>query len=134
LPLKASSLKRNKCEHGRQPLVDGIRNISAYFKTICRRHQMNQGGGGGGQQGGGGGGGFQQGGGGGGGFGGGGGGGGGGFQAGGMSGPPPPEAFHDIQRHYQMGVITQPVAMRLEQFFGDTGASFDRGAWWGCTS
>ena len=28
-----------------------------------------------------------------------------------------------------MGVITQPVAMRLEQFFADTGASLDSGAW-----
>lgn len=89
--------------------LDGIRNISAYFKTICRRHQMNSGGGVGG-------GGHPQ-------------GGGGGFQGGGMSGPPPPEAFYEIQRHYQMGVITQPVAMRLEQFFNDTGASLDRGAW-----
>ena len=86
--------------------LDGIRNISAYFKTICRRHQGPAAGGGGGYG--------QQ---------------GGGFQGGGMSGPAPPEAFFEIQRHYQMGVITQPVAMRLEQFFMDTGASLDKGAW-----
>ena len=41
----------------------------------------------------------------------------------------PQEALYEIQRRFQMGVITQPVAMRLEQFFQDTGANFDGGAW-----
>ena len=87
-------------ELGRSDLA-GIRNVSAFFKSICRRH------GGGGPPGGAP---------------------GGGFVAGGGQ-PAPPEAFFEIQRRYQMGVITQPVAMRLEQFFADTGASLDSGAW-----
>ena len=93
-------------EHGAAAAVDelarsdlsGIRNVSAYFKTICRRHG---GGAGGGPAG--------------------------GFVAGGAGAPQ--EALYEIQRRFQMGVITQPVAMRLEQFFQDTGANFDGGAW-----
>ena len=53
---------------------------------------------------------------------------GGGFSAGGGR-QAPPEAFFEIQRRFQMGVITQPVAMRLEQFYQDTGASLDGQAW-----
>ena len=98
-------------EHGAAAAVDelarsdlsGIRNVSAYFKTICRRHG---GGAGGGPAG--------------------------GFVAGGAGAPQ--EALYEIQRRFQMGVITQPVAMRLEQFFQDTGANFDGGAWERCCS
>ena len=92
-------------EHGAAAAVDelarsdlsGIRNVSAYFKTIA----AGTGGAGGGPAG--------------------------GFVAGGAGAPQ--EALWEIQRRFQMGVITQPVAMRLEQFFQDTGANFDGGAW-----
>lgn len=88
--------------------LSGIRNTNGYLKSICRRHEGPP------QSGG-----FDR--------------GGGGFQSGGyQSGAgrqAPPDAFFEIQRRFQMGVITQPVALRLEQFYQDTGASLDSQAW-----
>lgn len=87
--------------------LSGIRNLNGYLKSICRRHE------------------------------------GpredrrndtqshdtrGGFHSGARRAAPP-EAFFEIQRRFQMGVITGGVAMRLEQFYQDTGANLDSAAW-----